>query len=108
MTADWPGGVRHVGDVSPVCCFCMERGKARPDIVACGGVGGEREPAKRLNREAVSTGAGCAGGPACSSDEVPAGRGGGGAKGPGHLWRVRSINRTLVREELRGQAEAVR
>ena len=27
----WPGGVRHVGDVSPVCCSCMERGKARLD-----------------------------------------------------------------------------
>ena len=24
----WPGGVRHVGDVSPVCCFCAERGES--------------------------------------------------------------------------------
>jgi hypothetical protein len=54
---------------------------------------GEREPAKRLNRKAVSTVAGRAGGPARSSCETPAGRGGGGAKGPGHLWCVRSINR---------------
>ena len=70
---------------------------------------GEREPAKRLNRKAVSTVAGRAGGPARSSYEAPAGRGGGGAKGPGHLWCVRSINRERVfREELGGQAEAVR
>jgi hypothetical protein len=33
-TADWRGGVRQVGDVSPVCCSCAERGKAR------GGTGG--------------------------------------------------------------------
>ena len=30
----WPGGVRPVGDVSPVCGFCMERGKARLDTAA--------------------------------------------------------------------------
>ncbi len=109
MTADWPGGVRHVGDVSPVCCSCMERGKACPDTAVRLVAEGEREPAKRLNREAVSTVAGRAGGPARSSCEAPAGRGGGGAKGPGHLWCVRSINRERVfREELCGQAEAVR
>ena len=28
VTADWPGGVRHVGDVSPVCCSCAERGES--------------------------------------------------------------------------------
>ena len=85
MTADWPGGVRHVGDVSPVCGFCAERGKARPDTAVR--VSGWREGvAKRLNRKAVSTVAGRAGGPARSSCEAPAGRGGGGAKGPGHLW----------------------
>jgi hypothetical protein len=35
----WPGGVRHIGDVSPVCGFCMERGKACPDtaVRVCGG-----------------------------------------------------------------------
>ena len=85
----WPGGVRHVGDVSPVCCSCMERGKACPDTAVRLVAEGEREPAKRLNREAVSTVAGRAGGPARSSCEAPAGRGGGGAKGPGHLWCVR-------------------
>ena len=31
MPADWPGGVRHEGDASLVCCGCMERGKARCD-----------------------------------------------------------------------------
>src|ERR1700676_597148 len=105
----WPGGVRHVGDVSPVCCSCMERGKACPDTAVRLVAEGEREPAKRLNREAVSTVAGRAGGPARSSCEAPVGRGGGGSKGPGHLRRVRSIIRELVfREELGGQAEAVR
>jgi hypothetical protein len=109
VTADWPGGVAHVGDVSPVCCFCAERGKARVDTAVDDRVDGEREPAKRLNRKAVSTVAGRAGGPARSSYETPAGRDGGGAKGPGHLWCVRSINRQrVVREELGGQAEAVR
>ena len=71
----------------------MERGKACPDTAVHDRVDGEREPAKRLNRKAVSTVAGCAGGPARSSEEAAAGRGGGGAKGPGHLWCVRSINR---------------
>jgi hypothetical protein len=72
-------------------------------------VEGDREPVKRLNRKAVSTVATRAGGPARSSGEASAGRGGGGAKGPGHLWCVRSINRDSVsREESHGRAEAVR
>ena len=29
VPADWPGGVRHGGDASPVCGFCMEREQAR-------------------------------------------------------------------------------
>ena len=33
MSADWPGGVRHAGDVSLVCCFHMEREKAFSDVV---------------------------------------------------------------------------
>jgi|SRR5882757_6483386 len=109
-TADWPGGVRHVGDVSPVCCSCTERGKACPDTAVRVCVAdGEREPAKRLNRKAVSTVAGPAGGPARSSCEAPAGRGGGGAKGLGHL-RCCSFDQpgACFREELHGQAEAVR
>ncbi len=40
VPADWPGGVRHEGDASLVCCGCMERGKTRPDTAAAGG---ERE-----------------------------------------------------------------
>jgi hypothetical protein len=34
VPADWPDGVRHEGDVSLVCCFCTERGKANPDTTA--------------------------------------------------------------------------
>jgi len=30
----WPGGVRHGGGASPVCGFCMERGKADADTAA--------------------------------------------------------------------------
>ena len=109
MTADWPGGVRHVGDVSPICCSCMERGKACPDTAVRLVAEGEREPAKRLNRKAVSTVAGRAGGPARSSYEVPAGRGGGGAKGAGSSVDC-SFDQpeACLREELGGQAEAVR
>ncbi len=82
------------------------RDKARLDTAV---EDGERELPSGGNRKAVSTVAGRAGGPARSSREAPAGRGGGGAKGPGHLWCVRSINRERVfREELGGQAEAVR
>ena len=44
----WPGGVRHVGDVSPVCGSCTERGKARLDTACVGRSGdGERERAER-------------------------------------------------------------
>src|SRR6266496_635677 len=32
VPADWPGGVRHEGDASLVCGFCVERGKACPDM----------------------------------------------------------------------------
>lgn len=45
MPAYWPGGVRHGGDVSLVCCFRVEREKARFDTAA--GKGGERERPKR-------------------------------------------------------------
>jgi len=91
--------------VSPVCWFCTERGKACPDTA----VRGEREPAKRLNREAVSTVAGRAGGPARSSGEASAGRGGSGAKGAGSSV-VCSFDQpgACFREESSGHAEAVR
>jgi hypothetical protein len=94
VTADWPGGVRHVGDVSPVCCSCTERGKACPDTaVRVVKADGERKPAKRLNRKAVSTVAGRAGGPARSSGEASAGRGGVEPRGRVICGGVRSINR---------------
>ena len=44
----WPGGVRHVGDVSPVCGSCMERGKARLDTAV---EDGERELPRGGNRK---------------------------------------------------------
>ena len=47
VPADWPGGVRHVGDVSLICCSRTERGKARPDTAVSGGGDGDRESAKR-------------------------------------------------------------
>ncbi|GLX03062.1 hypothetical protein Misp02_71480 [Microtetraspora sp. NBRC 16547] len=47
MPAYWPGGVRHIGDVSPICCFRVEREKACPDIAVPWG--GERETLDRLN-----------------------------------------------------------
>lgn len=53
--------------MSLVCGFRMERGKACPDTAPW--VGGEREYSKRQIREELSTVAGRAGGPACSSAE---------------------------------------
>src|SRR4030095_2335241 len=44
----WPGGVRHVGDVSPVCCFGAERGKARPDTAVHEASGWREGVAERL------------------------------------------------------------
>ena len=103
----WPGGVRHVGDVSPVLRLLCGTWEGTPRPCCRGWREGVAERLKTV--KAVSTVAGRAGGPARSSCEVPAGRGGGGAKGQGHLWCVRSINRECVfREELGGQAEAVR
>lgn len=52
----------------------------------------ERERFKRTNREKLSTDAGCVGGPVRSSGEAPAGRGGGGAKGPDCPRFVCSVN----------------
>lgn len=55
--------------MSLICCFRRERGKACPDtvikvVVARGSASSGR------NREALSTDAGCAGGPVRSSDEA--------------------------------------
>jgi hypothetical protein len=58
--------------VSPVCGFCVERGKAGADTAARLRVlGGERERAGQQELEALSTGAARAGGPARSSGEAP-------------------------------------
>ena len=69
MPADGPGGVRHGGDASPVCGFCMEREKAGCDTARSGLRAGERE--KPVRCMGVSTVAGSAGGPARSSGEAP-------------------------------------
>jgi hypothetical protein len=68
VPADWPGDDRHGGDVSLACCFRMELGKVHPDTAACShaAIG---SPSSGGNRERLSTVAGCAGGPARSSDE---------------------------------------
>jgi len=69
VPADGPGGVRHGGDASPVCGFCMEREKAGCDTARSGLRAGERE--KPVRCMGVSTVAGSAGGPARSSGEAP-------------------------------------
>jgi hypothetical protein len=51
----WPGGVRHVGGASPICCICMERGKAEADTVRLaqewvGGREGDRRAAESVRR----------------------------------------------------------
>jgi len=55
----WPGGARHVGDVSLVCCFCAEREKACPDTVSClscvDGHGREGDSQAVSRREGLST-----------------------------------------------------
>jgi hypothetical protein len=55
--------------VSLICCSRTERGKACPDIVIKVVVVRGSASSGR-NREALSTEAGCAGGPVCSSDEA--------------------------------------
>src|SRR5664279_4112914 len=74
MPAGWPGGGRQGGGASPVCGFCTEHGKANADtaLPRRGGVRGVRGSAPSGgNREALSTDAALAGGPARSSDETP-------------------------------------
>ena len=55
--------------MSPACRFRAERGKVRADTAACW----QREGARSsgMTREALSTEAACAGGPARSSNEAP-------------------------------------
>src|SRR6185437_4496708 len=89
----WPGGARHGGGASLVCGFHAEHGKADADT-ACPPCRGGRvrgsAPGGR-NREALSTVAASAGGPARSSGEALVIRV--DAKGPAHHWFVRASNR---------------
>jgi hypothetical protein len=73
VSAYWPGGVRREGGASLVCGCYRERGKAGADtaiyhqsaVVAARG-----SALSGRNREALSTVAARAGGPACNSDEA--------------------------------------
>ena len=56
VPASWPDGVRHEGDVSLVCCFCTERGKAHPDTTARGRCEGASQAGG--TRKGLSTDAG--------------------------------------------------
>ena len=53
----WPGGVRHRGNASLICCFHAERGKAFPDTSTMIEVLRGRVSSGR-NREGLSTVAG--------------------------------------------------
>src|SRR6185312_12465543 len=69
----WPGGARHGGGASLVCGFHAERGKAAADT-ACLSLRGRAARGSALggrNREALSTVAAAAGGPARSSGDAP-------------------------------------
>ena len=69
MSAYWPGGVRHGGGASLFCGFCTELGKACDDIAAME-VAAKGKVSSGGNREALSTVAAHAGGPARSSNET--------------------------------------
>lgn len=73
MSAYGPGGVRREDGASLVCGYYRERGKAGADTVICylqrWRVAGGSASSGR-NREALSTVAARAGGPARSSDEA--------------------------------------
>jgi hypothetical protein len=70
LPAYWPGGVRHGGDASLICCFPVEREKVCPDTAASDGGARGSVPSSR-NCKGLSTVAGCAGGLAGSSCEAP-------------------------------------
>ena len=93
MPVYWPGGVRHAGDASPVCGFRVEQEKAHQETARR--VDG-REGVFQVvqNCEGLSTVAGCAGGPASSSDDVSVTE----AEQRGRVVRdcVRSINRVCL------------
>lgn len=54
VPADWLDGVRHEGDVSPICCSRMEREKACPGSALPGDGWGERECFEIVLREGMS------------------------------------------------------
>ena len=71
MPVYWPGGARHEGGASPVCGFCMERGKAGADTAFVpAGAGATGSASSGRNREALSTVEALVGGPARSSGEA--------------------------------------
>jgi hypothetical protein len=80
--------------VNLICGFHAERGKACPDTTAVEAVRGS-VPSSMTCEELSTVAVWHAGGPARSSGEAPAWRGGGGAKGPDHLWLVRCVNRAF-------------
>jgi hypothetical protein len=105
VPVDWPGGVRHEGDASPVCGFCMEQEKAGTDTSRSGlewEIGSS--PCAGMG---VSTVAGPVGGLARSSGEAP-------VMGVERRSQVicdvfvRSTETRWVREELREQVEVTR
>jgi hypothetical protein len=81
--------------VSLICCFHAERGKACADTAAVYRRAARGSVSSSMTCKKLSTVAARAGGPARSSGEVPASRGGDGAKGPDHLWLVCWVNREL-------------
>ena len=84
--------------MSLVCCFRVEREKARPETSAP--QGGERERPKRRKPKGLSTVAGCAGGLARSSGEALVM----GVERRGRVIRVCSFDQPeILREELHEQ-----
>src|SRR5215218_8926421 len=65
MPADWPGGVRHGGDVNPTCRARTEREKARTETITAG-----HAPVTGGDKRGFSLIAVRAGGPARSSGEA--------------------------------------
>jgi hypothetical protein len=67
----WPGGVRHIGGVNPVCGSHRERWKASADTSSVWLAGAIGSPPSGRHREGLSTVAAFAGGPSRSSCEAP-------------------------------------
>ncbi len=81
----WPGGARRIGGASLVCGVRTERRRAGPDTAAPRFGGGERGARERRDGARGETVAGLAVGPARSSGDPPAWRGGAGSEGAGLL-----------------------